>query len=56
MFNSNSTRLMIGAKKFEEKGFDLGQVIKGKNALPEFRDLMKDEKYVKCNTFTRWFE
>ena len=33
MFNSNATRPMIAVKKFNDKGFEIGRVIKGKNAL-----------------------
>ena len=40
MFNNNATRPMTAVKKFNEKGFEISSVVKGKNAFKEFKSLM----------------
>lgn len=45
MFAKNK-KLMQGAKKFQDAGFDLTNVTKGKDAWKKFAGLMKDEEYI----------
>ena len=53
MFNQNCTRLMVGAQRFREVGFEIELVNKGKETWKKFQTMMIQEEYTLSTNFTR---